>query len=133
MPCILLYNKGGVGPEGTQITKVCTNVHTCMYICHLAPSGYKAILFATQSSQSIDWISKITLVPQDTHVCKVSSRYHTFKCPQSQNHPLSHNFPHSRNIPHFHSLKMSHILSRKMFQSHGSPHTMHIKLSKLSV
>ena len=37
MPCILLYNKGGVGPEGTQITKVCTNVHTCMYICHLAP------------------------------------------------------------------------------------------------
>ena len=22
---------------GTQITKVCTNVHTCMYICHLAP------------------------------------------------------------------------------------------------
>ena len=27
----------GVGPEGTQITKVCTNVHTCMYICHLAP------------------------------------------------------------------------------------------------
>ena len=34
MPCILLYNKGGVGPEGTQITKVCTNVHTCMYICH---------------------------------------------------------------------------------------------------
>ena len=28
---------GGVGPEGTQITKVCTNVHTCMYICHLAP------------------------------------------------------------------------------------------------
>ena len=29
--------KGGVGPEGTQITKVCTNVHTCMYICHLAP------------------------------------------------------------------------------------------------
>ena len=39
VPCILLYNKGGggVGPEGTQITKVCTNVHTCMYICHLAP------------------------------------------------------------------------------------------------
>ena len=36
--CILLYNKGGGGgPEGTQITKVCTNVHTCMYICHLAP------------------------------------------------------------------------------------------------
>ena len=34
VPCILLYNKGGVGPEGTQITKVCTNVHTCMYICH---------------------------------------------------------------------------------------------------
>ena len=33
VPCILLYNKGG----GTQITKVCTNVHTCMYICHLAP------------------------------------------------------------------------------------------------
>ena len=32
-----MYNKGGVGPEGTQITKVCTNVHTCMYICHLAP------------------------------------------------------------------------------------------------
>ena len=52
--CILLYNLGGclyfplkhksnmytfvqqrgVGPEGTQITKVCTNVHTCMYICH---------------------------------------------------------------------------------------------------
>ena len=29
--------KGRVGPEGTQITKVCTNVHTCMYICHLAP------------------------------------------------------------------------------------------------
>ena len=28
---------GGVGPEGTQITKVCTNVHTCMYISHLAP------------------------------------------------------------------------------------------------
>ena len=28
---------GGVGPEGTQITKVCTNVHTCMCICHLAP------------------------------------------------------------------------------------------------
>ena len=27
----------GVGSEGTQITKVCTNVHTCMYICHLAP------------------------------------------------------------------------------------------------
>ena len=26
-----------MGPEGTQITKVCTNVHTCMYICHLAP------------------------------------------------------------------------------------------------
>ena len=22
---------------GSQITKVCTNVHTCMYICHLAP------------------------------------------------------------------------------------------------
>ena len=37
MPCILLYNKGWVGPKGTQITKVCTNVHTCMYICHLAP------------------------------------------------------------------------------------------------
>ena len=35
--CTLLYNKGGVGPEGTQITKVCTNLHTCMYICHLAP------------------------------------------------------------------------------------------------
>ena len=29
---------GGVGPEGTQITKVCTNVHTCMYICHLDPN-----------------------------------------------------------------------------------------------
>ena len=28
---------GGKGPEGTKITKVCTNVHTCMYICHLAP------------------------------------------------------------------------------------------------
>ena len=26
-----------MGPEGTQIIKVCTNVHTCMYICHLAP------------------------------------------------------------------------------------------------
>ena len=39
--CILLYNKEGGwvpnGPEGTQITKVCTNVHTCMCICHLAP------------------------------------------------------------------------------------------------
>ena len=32
-----VYFCGGVGPEGTQITKVCTNVHTCMYICHLAP------------------------------------------------------------------------------------------------
>ena len=33
----------GVGPEGTQITEVCTNLHTCMYICHLAPplSGKK--------------------------------------------------------------------------------------------
>ena len=31
---------GGVGPEGTQITKVCTNVHTCMYICHL---GYSMV------------------------------------------------------------------------------------------
>ena len=34
---ILLYNKGWGGPEGTQITKVCTNVPTCMYICTLAP------------------------------------------------------------------------------------------------
>ena len=24
---------GGVGPEGTQITKVCTNVHTCIDVC----------------------------------------------------------------------------------------------------
>ena len=32
----------GVGPEGTQITKVCTNVHTCMYICHLAPPPPRA-------------------------------------------------------------------------------------------
>ena len=29
--------RGGVGPEGTQITIVCTNVHTCMYVCYLAP------------------------------------------------------------------------------------------------
>ena len=31
-----VQQRGG-GSEGTQITKVCTNVHTCMYICHLAP------------------------------------------------------------------------------------------------
>ena len=31
---ILMYNKGG----GTQITKVCTNVHTCMYNVHLSLS-----------------------------------------------------------------------------------------------
>ena len=35
--CTTKGGGGGVGPEGTQITKVCTNVHTCMYICHLAP------------------------------------------------------------------------------------------------
>ena len=38
--CILLYNKGGGGsrrdPNHNSIL-VCTNVHTCMYICHLAP------------------------------------------------------------------------------------------------
>ena len=52
--CLLLYNKGGVGPEGNQITKVCTNVHTCMYICHLAPpppryrSTFLLIFFLTK-------------------------------------------------------------------------------------
>ena len=34
---------GGVGPEGTQITKVCTNVHTCMYICHELKKLYKIL------------------------------------------------------------------------------------------
>ena len=41
VPSILLYSKGWVGPEGTRNTKVCTNVHTCMYICTLAPSRNK--------------------------------------------------------------------------------------------
>ena len=49
---------GGVGPEETQITKVCTNVHTCMYICHLAPRPTSAFWICTDNFESGQFFSE---------------------------------------------------------------------------
>ena len=44
--------------QETQITKVCTNVHTCMYICHLAPRPTSTFWICADNFESGQFFSE---------------------------------------------------------------------------